>query len=138
MLSGVPIERRVLMALAVLRDVTTAGVGVAIAWIWSPACGDWSWALIAVPLTAVLWGIFWADFPEHWLRGWLLGYVHNPRVSATAGEWEKSNIPTRPELIALWQEHKFAVLYYRDRDGIYRQAVWEGDPGTGRFGSERM
>ena len=86
----------------------------------------------------------------------MLGYTYNPRVAAIC-EMEGANIPPSPDpfLQALWERHRFDVLYFRVladdlddlarlgyagfrgvREGGFFPALWEGDPGSGKFGDE--
>lgn len=127
-----PRERRVLLALAWLRAALTAGAAIA---VWHVAPRPWAYGLclLAAPIAA----IGSADFVENRLRKLLLGYAFNPRVSAI-GEWEGWNGPTegRDRERRLWEAHKYDVLYYREPGDIYLPALWEGDPGSGRFGDE--
>ena len=85
-----------------------------------------------------------ADFIEHGLKQLLLGYTYNPRVMA-AGELEGWTGPVLSTLdpnsrliLDTWQLHKYDVLYFK-HSGIehqFSQAVWEGDPGSGKFGHD--
>ena len=125
-----PYERRVLNYLAALRaSLTFYGGFSAVLFIPPP------WGLLAAPLSAWLAMLISADFVEHQLRRLAFGYTYNPRVSAV-NELEGGNVPPDRRYAALWQAHKFDVLYYKDHDGSYKQAVWEGEPGGGKFGSE--
>ena len=86
-------------------------------------------------MVAFLVALVSADFVEHYSKRHLLGYTYNPRVMAV-GELECANITPSPPFLQQWEAHKYDVLYYKDKDGTFKQALWEGDPGSGRFGED--
>ena len=103
-----PYERKVLLHLAALRAIVTAGAAL-LFWSatirqgWPVALGLTTTACVAVWASLVC-----ADFVEHSLRRWLLGYSYNPFVSAI-GEWELWMGPTDPDDalgIAAWHKAK--------------------------------
>lgn len=112
---GQPRERYVLFGLAGLRAVLT-GLGWWAGWVYiHPA---------VAPAAAIVTAIFSADIVEHWLLRLILGYSYNPNVRAQ-GEWEGWTGPLHPAFRAEWERLKMNPL-----------RPWDGQPGSGRFGSE--
>ena len=90
-----PYERQVLLHLAALRAGVPAGAALL---FWSATISQGWPVALSLPATACVaaWAsLVSADFLEHGLRKWWLGYAFNPFVSAI-GEWEGWMGPTDP------------------------------------------
>ena len=129
-----PYERQILILLMWLRVGLVSLISIAL-WMWLT---KWTFTrtpfkVIALLVVAFLTALVSADFVEHYLKRLTLGYTYNPRVTAN-GEFECWTGPANPIYLTLWEKHKFDVLFYYSPDGVYRRAVWEGDPGSGKFG----
>ena len=71
-------------------------------------------------------GFVWADLgPGQWFARRCLGYGYNPNVINTTLEGFEGPKETYPEMVAHWQRDKFTRL-----------RLWDGDPGSGRFGDD--
>mgnify|MGYP001562051395 CR=1 FL=1 len=130
-----PYERQMLILLMWLR-VSLVALAAITVWWWLT---KWTFTrtlykVLAMPVLAFLVALGSADFVEHYAKDIFFGYTDNPRVMAK-GELECWTGPNNKEYLTLWEQHKFNVLFYYDgTKGIYRRAVWEGDPGSGKFG----
>mgnify|MGYP001562997624 CR=1 FL=1 len=127
-----PYERQVLLHLAALRAVVTAGAALV---FWSATTSQGWPVALALPATACVaaWAsLLSADFIENRLRRWLLGYSYNPFVSAI-GEWEGWMGPTdRNDAvgIATWNLMKCGPP---PGGNVNPLLSWWGNPGSGSF-----
>lgn len=127
-----PYERQVLLHLAALRAVLTAGAALV---FWSATMSQGWPVVLSLTVTACVaaWAsLVSADFIEHQLRKWLLGYGFNPFVSAI-GEWEGWMGPTDPDDavgIAAWNAMKCGPPPGGNATPLMK---WWGNPASGSF-----
>lgn len=147
-----PYERDVLLCLAWFRAVFVTVTGFLTAWglytlarIYPGELWPVVWIIVLL-IEPFLVALISADFIEHGLKRLMLGYTYNPRVMA-AGELEGWTGPVLSTLesdsytfVHQWEAHKYDVLYFKasimeNYPEVFIQAYWEGDPGSGKFGS---
>ena len=127
-----PYERQVLLHLAALRTIVTAGTALV---FWSVTISQgWPGALGLTTTACVAAGasLLSADFIEHRLRQRLLGYSYHPFVSAI-GEWEGWMGPTDPNDavgIAAWNAMKCGPP---PGGNVTPLLTWWGNPSSGSF-----
>lgn len=128
-----PYERKVCLWSWNLRLVFVLVPAFAMAgwwWFWWPLVLFmwllWPWAAYTVWGAGWIGGFVWADLgPGQWFAHRCLGYGYNPNVINTTLEGFEGPKEAYPDMIAHWQRDKFARL-----------RLWDGDPGSGRFGDE--
>lgn len=109
-----PWERRVLLDLVCLRSV--AVVGGALALLQAHGVPIPWWAYLLGPCYGALAALISADWLEHSLKRWVLGYTYNPNVMAR-GELEGSNTIMVAEQEALWRAKMYTHLAIGDDPG---------------------